>query len=231
MPWGVRRGWWLLPIFLRNFRLNCIYTVVNDSYQHDKSLTLVKSAESMAWRVHVLKAGVDWHMWKKPMKLDLLLQRLPSQGFFVYCDAFDVKVRISFEELYATYRTNFEDRVVFNGEANRTVWLHKTPIDYKHHMIGTKPFAHLNAGVFFGRVWAVRKVVDTWVNTLLEYEEYYTAGKYGCDQAALLWAWSKDPELPITVDTQAKLCAASRGCRHNRLKTVPILHMNEGNNK
>ena len=217
--------------FYEDLLLNCIYTVVNDSYKNDKSLALVKSAEHMNWKVHVLKAGVDWHMWKKPMRLDIMLQKLPSQGFFVYCDAFDVEVRTTFENLYASYCTHFEDTVVFNGETNRTVWLDKTPIDYKHHMVGAKPFSYLNAGVFFGRVWAVRKVVDTWVNTLLEYEEYYTAGKYGCDQAALLWAWSKEPSLPIRVDTQAKLCAASRGLRHARLQTVPILHSNEGNNK
>ena len=211
--------------------MNCIYTVVNDSYKHDKSLALVKSAESMNWRVHVLKAGVDWHMWKKPMRLDLMLQRLPSQGFFVYCDAFDVEVRTPFENLYASYCKSFEDSVVFNGEVNQTVWLHKTRIEYKPHMVGAKPFAYLNAGVFFGRVWAVRKVVDAWVNTLLEHEEYYTAGKYGCDQAALLWAWNKHPSLPIRVDTHAQLCAASRGLRHGRLQTVPILHSNEGDDK
>ena len=211
--------------------MNRIYTVVNDSWSRNKSLKLVETAEPLGWTVHVLKVGVDWHMWKKPMKIAQMLGKVPHQDLFVYCDAYDVEVRISPDDFYAKYRQYFEDKAVFNAEVNRTVWLGKTPIDYKHHMVGPKPFMYLNAGVFFGRVWALRKVVKTWVEHLLPHEEYYTAGKYGCDQAPLLWAWSKNKDLPMCVDNHARLCLATRGLNHARIDTVPILHRNEGIDK
>lgn len=210
--------------------MNAIYTVVNNSWSR-KKLTLVESAQDMGWTVHILKAGTDWHMWKKPLKVADMLTKLPHRHFFVYCDAFDVEVRISPDDMHNKYKELFEDKAVFNAEVNRTLWLGKTPIDYKHHMVGPQPFAYLNAGVFFGRVWALRKVLKAWCENLIPHEEYYTAGKYGCDQAPLLWAWSKNKDLPIKVDTGAKLCLATRGLLHRRIETVPILHRNEGTDK
>ena len=206
-----------------------IHSVINKSFQTRKGASvLVESARDMGWVVELMEVGPEWHMWKKPMKVDDRLGKIPHDMLFIYCDALDVEVRISPDDFCTAYKRHFEGKAVFNGEVNQTVWLDKSPIDYKPHMIAPGPLSYLNAGVFFGRVYALREVVNAWVENLIPHEEYYTASKYGCDQAPLLHTWSENKDLPIVVDWKGTLTLATRGLgKHPLTRTVPFLHRNE----
>ena len=122
-----------------------IHSVINKSFQTRKGASvLVESARDMGWVVELMEVGPEWHMWKKPMKVDDRLGKIPHDMLFIYCDALDVEVRISPDDFCTAYKRHFEGKAVFNGEVNQTVWLDKSPIDYKPHMIAPGPLSYLS---------------------------------------------------------------------------------------
>ena len=55
-----------------------IHSVINKSFQTRKGASvLVESARDMGWVVELMEVGPEWHMWKKPMKVDDRLGKIP----------------------------------------------------------------------------------------------------------------------------------------------------------
>ena len=180
-------------------------SVTNSQYfnlQH--VLQLYTTGLSYTHEIESINVGVEWHMWKKPIAVYNYIRNLPDSELILYCDATDVTLNDTPQNITQLYEKHFENKVVFNAEWNPIKWKDKSKIAYKSHTLG-KHAPYINAGVFMGRVQALRPVLKQWISTFSSTEEFFSAGTSGCDQAPLIHCWNNHPELPITIDSAEQL--------------------------
>tara|TARA_Y100000114_G_C11645810_1_gene271672 strand:+ start:84 stop:725 length:642 start_codon:yes stop_codon:yes gene_type:complete len=184
------------------------FTVTNSQYVNKKdNLQLFNTGVGKWFDIEILDAGINWHMWYKPLVLLTHVANLPDDELVLYCDAMDVTINAYPHEIIQEYTTYFEGKVVFNAETNPTNWTNMPKLVYEPHTLGDLERKYINAGVFMGRAKPLMEVLRQWTATFREAKEFFNAGATGCDQAPLVITWNKNPSLPIVVDSFERIMA------------------------
>ena len=87
------------------------FTVTNSQYVNKKDdLQLFNTGVGKWFDIKILDAGINWHMWYKPLVLLTHVANLPDDELVLYCDAMDVTINAYPTKSYKNTRPTLKEK-------------------------------------------------------------------------------------------------------------------------